>query len=1001
MHILEKVSTFCNTLKEHSLEIISAVENMEAVECGYKTGHTPPIDGWQPVFAFKGAHKHWWIRFPVKTPAAEAGVRYVMRCGAGLVGRDVFNPQGILYLDGEMVQGLDVNHQEAFLEPDRQYMAHIYLYSANVADVFPFNAELYRLYPQIEGLYYDLLTPLEALDFLNENTSEYRDILGALEKAVNLVDTRDVYSEAYFASVDAARDYLEQEFYGKLCTPEGKPVVHCIGHTHIDVEYLWARNQTREKIQRSFATAHSLMQAYPEYPFTLSQPELYRYLKEEAPEKYAQLKELVAEGRWEPEGSMWVECDCNLVSGESFVRQLLLGKAFFREEFGVENKVLFLPDVFGYSAALPQILRKSGIEYFVTSKISWNETNTLPVDAFMWQGIDGTEIFANFITARRAMKEHNYICNTTYNGMLDASHTIGAWDRFQQKQYSNHVLMTFGHGDGGGGPTREHLEKQRRLQRGIPGIPVTKMDHLLPYLETTRKEFEENARILGRTPRWVGDLYLEFHRGTYTSVAKNKRNNRKSEFALQRCEALSVTDLLMGGSYDREALNAQWRIVLHDQFHDILPGSAVAETYAGTDADYAQLNQFCDGVEQQKLSAIASRLNTEGGILVYNPLGFARGGNLTVNGTTLELTEAIPAFGWQVIRPEKPKCSVTVLGCVAENVHYRMELDEAGRIVSLFDKASQREVFKAPGNAFTAYEDLPYRYDNWEISDYYRAKPYALDAPARITPVYDGSRAGFRVEKQYMDCRIVQNIWLYDHARRVDFDNEIHWQRQHQVLKVAFPLDLHANEATYEIQYGHIRRPTHQNTSWDAAKYEVCAHKWADISENGYGVALLNDCKYGHSAQGSTLELTVLKAGTYPQPADLGVHIFSYSLLPHSGRLYEADVIRQAYSFNQPLMSMAVPENRGSVAERFSLVSCNQKNIIIDTVKKAEADDGMIVRLYDSFDMRCTVTVTVAEGFQKAYLCDLMENPLEELPFDGRTVTLPVKNFEIATLKFR
>ncbi len=848
MHIVEKIRTFCNMLKAHSLERISTVESLEAVEWGYKTGHTPPEAGWQPMFAFKGAHKHWWIRFSVKTPPMETGVRYVMHCGTGLTGRDVPNPQGILYLDGEMVQGLDVNHLETFLEPNRQYGVHVYLYSSDVDHVFPFSAALYRLYPQIEGLYYDLLTPLEALDFLNENTSEYRDILVAMEKAVDLVDTRDVYSNGYFASVDAARDYLEREFYRKLCSPEGKPVVHCVGHTHIDVEYLWARNQTREKIQRSFATAYSLMQEYPEYLFTLSQPELYRYLKEEAPEKYKQLKALVAEGRWEPEGSMWVECDCNLVSGESFVRQLLLGKAFFREEFGVENKVLFLPDVFGYSAALPQILKKSGIEYFVTSKISWNETNTLPVDAFMWQGIDGTEIFANFITARRAMKEHNYVCNTTYNGMLDASHTTSAWDRFQQKQYSNHVLMTFGYGDGGGGPTREHLEKQLRLQRGIPGIPVTKMDHLVPYLETTRREFEENARVLGRTPRWVGDLYLEFHRGTYTSVAKNKRGNRKSEFALQRCEALSVTDLLMGGSYNREALNAQWRVLLHNQFHDILPGSSIAEVYDGTDVDYAQLQQFSDGLTKEKLSAIASRLQTEGGILVYNPLGFARGGNLTVDGKTFELTEEIPAYGWQVIRPQEPICSVSVFGRTAENRHYRMELDEAGRIVSLFDKAAQREVFTEPGNTFTAYEDIPYRYDNWEISDYYRAKPYPLDEAARITPVFDGSRAGFHVEKQYMDCRIIQNIWLYDHACRVDFDNEIHWQRQHQVLKVAFPLDLHTNEATYEIQYGHIHRPTHQNTSWDAAKYEVCAHKWADISENGYGVALLNDCKYGHSA---------------------------------------------------------------------------------------------------------------------------------------------------------
>ena len=1001
MHIKEKLQCFCQTLLAHSVQTLSVVDGMEAVEWGYKQGNTPPEDGWQPCQFLSGSDKHFWLRFSLNTPQAQEGTEYLLQCSTGPKGWNTENSQGLLYLNGEMAQGLDLNHTEAFLEPETKYAAHVYLYTGAAKYPFPFEARLLRRYTDVDGLYYDLLTPLEALECLNENTCEYRDILTALEQAVNLVDTREVHSQAYFASVRAAREFLEREFYGKLCTTRGKPVVHCVGHTHIDMEWLWARKQTREKIQRSFATANALMEKYPEYLFTLSQPELYQYLKEEAPEKYAQLKHWVEEGRWEPEGSMWVECDCNLVSGESFVRQLLLGRQFFREEFGAENRTLFLPDVFGYSAALPQILKKSGIDYFVTSKISWNDTNTLPVDAFLWQGIDGTELFTTFITAQRGRKNHEYGRIVTYNGRLNASFVLGAWDRFQQKQYSNHVLMTFGYGDGGGGPTREDLEKQRRLCRGIPGVPVTQLSFLVPFLEESKAEFDENCRALGRTPKWVGDLYLEFHRGTYTSMAKNKRSNRKSELALQRCEALSFTHLLLGGSYDRQGLNDTWRTVLHNQFHDILPGSSILEVYQGTDGDYAQIAEYCATLEQEKLSAIAKRLNTQGGSLVYNPLGFARGGCITVDGQTTELSEPIPAYGWKVIRPQKTACGVSVSGRVAENRHYRMALDSAGRILSLFDKAAGREVFARPGNAFTAYEDLPYQFDNWELSDYYRAKPYPLDGEAVITPVYDGSRAGFRVEKQYMDCTIIQHIWLYTDGRRVDFDNQIHWNRQHQVLKVAFPLDLHATEATYEIQYGHIRRPTHQNTSWDAAKFEVCAHKWADISENGYGAALLNDCKYGHSAQSSTLELTVLKAGTEPNPeADLGCHEFSYSLLPHMGSLYEADVIRQAYSFNQPLLCMPVKAGDGDLADSFSLASCNKQNIIIDTVKKAEADDGMILRLYDSFDMRCTANVTVAEGFTRAFLCDMMENPLEQLPFDGHTVTVPVKNFEIITLKF-
>ena len=998
MHIKEKLQTFCQLLRQQADALLFPVAGVEAVECGYKTGHTPPQDGWQPFSYAHGAHKHYWLRFSFRTPP-ESG-DYLLRFTTGLSGWDANNPQGLLYLNGDMVQGLDLNHTEAFLTPDTHYDGLVYLYTGVVEQPFPFDISVIRRYPDTDGLYFDLITPLEALHYLNANTREYRQILTALEQAVNLVDTRAPHSEALHESIARAREFLATEFYETLCTPEGKPVVHCIGHTHIDVEWLWTRHQTREKIQRSFATANALMERYPEYPFTLSQPELYRYLKEEAPEKYEALKKWVEAGRWEPEGSMWVECDCNLVSGESFVRQLIMGKQFFRDEFGRENQVLFLPDVFGYSAALPQILRKSGTNYFVTSKISWNEQNTMPVDAFLWEGIDGSQVFTAFITANIALPDHAFDRKTTYHSTLDAGYVLGSWNRFQQKEYANRTMTTFGYGDGGGGPTRTDLEKQRRLARGIPGLPVTKMDHLLPYLQTLEAEFRDSCRKLGRTPKWVGELYLEFHRGTYTSVAKNKRNNRKAEFALQKCEVLSAADLHLGGSYDSTGLNSAWRKVLHDQFHDILPGSSLAEVYDLTDRDYAQVQAFCADLVQQKLRRIAAGLRTQGGILVCNPLGFARSGAISVNGKTLELTDPIPAFGWQVITPREPVCSVTVKGLTAENRHYRLVLDEAGRICSLWDKDNAREVFRAPGNGFTVYEDLPYRYDNWEISDYYRAKPYPLTEPAAITPIYDGSRAGFRIRRTHMDSHITQCVWLWTDSRRIDFDHVIHWHQHHQLVKLAFPLDIHGVDAAFEIQYGHVRRPTHQNTSWDAARFEVCAHKWVDISENGYGVALLNDCKYGYSVDGSTLELSVLKAGTYPTDGvDQGKHRFSCSLLPHSGSLQDAGVIREAYSFNQPLEALAVSAAAGELPESFSLASCDQENILLEVAKKAEADDGLILRLYDSFGCRSTATVRVAPGFRKAFLCDLMENELEALPFDGQTLSVPVKNFEIITLK--
>ena len=746
------------------------------------------------------------------------------------------------------------------------------------------------------------------------------------------------------------------------------------------------------------------MKRYPEFKFMLSQPELYQYLKEEAPEKYAELKKLMADGRWEPEGAMWLEPDCNLSSGESFVRQLIHGRRFFKEEFGTTCKVLFLPDVFGYSAALPQILKKTGIDYFVTSKISWNETNKLPVDEFLWQGIDGTEIFTIFLTAQdyEGPEAANY---TLYVGNINSSMLKGAWNRFQQKEYSDRVMVTFGYGDGGGGPTKQMLEQFRRLEKGLPGLPVAEMGFMTPHLEQRKQLFDAGCKRTQRTPKWVGELYLEFHRGTYTSIAKNKRNNRKSELMLQKAEVLSYTDLLHSGSYDADGIYGTWKKVLHNQFHDILPGSSIFEVYEGTDRDYAEIRTFCENTVQGKLHMLASRVAADNGVLVYNPRGFARKAMLRLNGKTVELPDEIPAFGWKVISDVLPNSGngVEVCGNTLKNRYYEMRLDSSGRIESLFDRRAEREVFRdgAFGNELQVFEDYPRQYDAWEMTDYYKQKMWILDTPAEIAPVFDGARAGVQVVKRYMHSTITQKIWLYSSSPRIDFETEIDWHEKHQILKAAFPLAIHANSATFDIQFGHVVRPTHENTSWDKARFESYGHKWVDVSENGYGVSLLNDCKYGYNTEGSTLKLTMLKCATYPNPhADEGKHIFTYSLLPHVGDFREAGVIQEAYSLNQPLEALPVSSGDGTLPSTYSLVSSDSPNVMIETVKKAEADGSMIVRLYEAFDRRSKAVISVAEGFKKAYLCNLLEDELEELPFDGTKLPLPVRNFEIITLKF-
>lgn len=1002
----EKIRISWQKLRQFANIKLYDLEGVEYVKCGYKTDNSFPESGWQPFTAdtkMTGRDAHYWLRASFKTPPKKENTSYYIKCTTGFEGEwDGTNPQGIIYLNGEMVQGVDTNHTEIYLEPDTEYTMYNYFYLGLIKNNVPLHMAMYELDEKSEQLYYDIRVPYDVFMMHRQNEDAHEIIIPVLEQTCNLIDFRKPFSDEYKASVSRAVDFIEEEFYEKICTEEGKPIVDCIAHTHIDIEWLWARAQTREKIQRSFTNALALMKKYPEYKFMLSQPELYRYLKEEAPEKYEELKQLVKEGRWEPEGAMYVEADCNLISGESLVRQIYQGKRFFKDEFGVDNKILFLPDVFGYSAAIPQILKKSGIRHFVTSKISWNETNTMPVDCFMWEGLDGTEIFTNFITAQnyKGIDPDRY---TTYVGHLTPSEIKGTWNKFIEKQYSHRALSTYGFGDGGGGPTKEMLENQRRIAKGIPGMPVTKLPTLIEHLDKKREEFDESCKKLKRTPKWVGELYLELHRGTYTSMAKNKRGNRKSEQALGKAEGLSYIGLMLGSEYDAKGLYNNWNRVLHNQFHDIIPGSSIKDVYDGTDVDYKEIAEYTDGVINEKIGVIAKNITTDGGLLVYNPSGFERSGIATVGGKTVELTEAIPAFGWKVVNKFNDECRVAVNGLTAENKFYKMTLDNAGRIAELFDKSANRQVFKSGeyGNEFQAFEDFPRLYDNWEITDYYKQKKWVLDDEAQITPVTDGSRAGFRVVKKYLDSEIIQNIWLYSDTDRIDFDTDIDWQERNQVLKVAFPVDVHANTATYETQFGHIERPTHGNTSWDQAKFEVCAHKWVTVAENGYGVGLLNDCKYGFNTEGSTMKLTVLKCSQYPnEEADQGAHKLTYSIMAYEGDFREAGVINEAYALNQPFTVAQVCANKGALADEFSLVSCDRANVIVETVKKAEDDDGMIVRMYDAFNRRANATVTVAEGFKKAYLCDLMENQIEELEFSDNKVTVPVSNFEIITLKF-
>ena len=970
------------TLSTQSLDCVCA-------ECPeYKTTNQPPVDGWRPFCEgerFSGIDQHFWLRLTTPLVEKRDGCELRLSVKTGREGQwDAQNPQFIAYVDSDTAtQALDVNHTWLPLSFEREHDICLYLYTGMLPGRFDFIPSLEIVDLEIEALYYDIFVPYQAMRELDVGSYDYIQIRDCLDRALTLLDLREVYSDAFYESVCAVRAYMQREFYEGICG-KSESVVSCIGHTHIDVAWLWTVAQTREKAQRSFATVINMMDRYDDYRFMSSQPQLYQYVKETDPQLYEKIRERIREGRWEAEGAMWLEADTNLISGESLVRQILYGKRFMREEFGVENKILWLPDVFGYSGALPQILRKSGVTQFFTTKMYWNESNSMPNDTFIWEGIDGSEVFASFTQG--------------YEWPAEPSSFAKSWRGYKNKSVSNNVLLTFGYGDGGGGPTFEMMENLRRTQYGIPGLPATKVEKAGTFFDRLEKDFMEKTGDVLPRPRWCGEMYLEMHRGTYTSVAKNKRNNRKSELLYQTAETLAAADLLHGGAYPTELFRRNTVNILLNQFHDIIPGSSIGPVYDVTDEESARILADGKQVVEDKFSALAARINTDGGVLVYNPSPFAVTDEVVLDGARY-CAEDIPPHGWKVISAAAVDSGVIVSEKTIENDCIRVRFDDKYQIISVFDKAEEREVLApdAVANRLEVFEDYPRAFDAWEITSYYQQKMWVADDVSAVELLDNG----VRVTRHYGNSTIEQEICLRRGSKRIDFVTKIDWHEDHVLLKAAFPVDIHARNATYDIQFGSVERPTHRNTGWDAAKFEVCAHKWADLSESGYGVSLLNDCKYGYSIEGNVMKLSLLKAATYPDPnADRGHHEFTYSLLPHRGDHREGRVIEEGYKLNMPLIARSIGAQSGEMPEQWSVLRTAQENVVIETIKKAEDDASLIVRFHEAHNRKSRVNITTGFDFREVFLVDLMEENPVRLEHEGRAVAFPVRNFEIVTLKF-
>ncbi len=912
-------------------------------------------------------------------------------------------PQGLLKLNGEIIQGIDINHTDVLLDSGKYDMELIF-YTHIFGLSLPVYFSVKRENTLINDLYNDLSIALAGMKLLLKNTDDYVFAKYHLERAINLIDFREEYGAEFFNSLKRARDYLYKNYFGK---GEGiRPVVNCVGHTHIDVAWLWDEEQTRQKTERSFATVLKLMEEYPEYKFMMSQPQLFAFLKERNPEIFARIKEKVKEGRWELDGSMWLEADCNLTSGESLVRQIYYGKKFFKDEFGVDCSCIFEPDVFGYSAALPQIMLKSGIKRFVTAKIGWNDTDRMPYDAFVWQGIDGSKVFAYFISTcdcdpRNGVYDRTY---TTYTGPISPQAVLGTWHRFQPKEFSAVTLLTYGYGDGGGGPTREMLETEKRLRKGIPGIPRTKLATLKETLDEIEDNFKANAKELKRYPKWNGELYFEYHRGTLTSVPRIKKHNRDGEFALMNAELVqTLASTLFGADYECETIERNWKILLLNQFHDILPGSAIKKVYEDSDEQFEKMFADLGGLIGKSLDVIAKNISTDGGLLVFNPNGFAATSTVVSDGKTV-VVEDVPSLGYKVCKPRVKNNSVKVGKLKIESGDYVVRFDKSGAISSLFDKNNGKQIVKQGEkiNAFAAYEDMPYEYDNWEITPYHKQKRYALDGEAFFEKIEDGDRAGFKITKKYGKSVIVQNVYLYNGLRRIDFETDVIWNEKKQLLKVEFPFGLLVDKAVYDIQFGNEERSTSTNTSWDSARFESAGQKWVDMSENNYGVALLNDGKYGFGTEDSLLTMTVCKCGGFPYyEAGEKIPRFTYSLLPHDGDFRGGGVINEAYLLNRGFITKKLGMQKGSLGEEYSFAKCLTDGVFMETVKQAEDGEGIMLRMYEGFRESKRVNVVFDKEIYSAYICDLSENELIAADIAGNKVAFDIKPYEIITLKIK
>ncbi len=851
---------------------------------------------------------------------------------------------------------------------------------------------------EAEDIYYDINCAWNVYEVTEDEYVKKR-IYNAVDNAMHKLDF-DFGKETFYKSIPEAKKCLWEEL-GKIKYATPGEVIIC-GHSHLDVAWLWTVKEIHRKCGRTFSNNVSLMKEYPDFKFTQSQAAVYSYLKDCYPEVYEDVKTFVKNGQWEITGNTWVEADTNIASGESLIRQLLYGREFFMKEFGISSDIYWLPDCFGFTAALPQVIKKSGMKYFLTSKLQYNDTNEFPLSVFRWRSHSGDEVIS-------------YMQKVHYEGDADAGYIKNTRKTNRQNDLVDASMGMFGYGDGGGGCTFDMVEKVRRFQK-IPGLPEVKMGQAKDFFDVVEKDADS-------LPVWDGEMYYENHRGTFTSQAFVKKNNRKGEFKLRNAEMLS----LLSGSYNKEKLERLWKLLLTNQFHDILPGTSIEEVFVNTREEYKIMNEGTDEIINEALTLLSEKAAVgENCAVVWNFLPYTvtsairlhnsvKFGSVTdINGKVLPsyisgdtpefIAEDVPPMGYKVFllseKEDRGENSLIADKAYLENKYIRADFDENGNLISLVNKKLGKNILKGTANLLSVSHDKPIHESAWNLENDYKMKMWYLNKADSVrlvehTPV----KAVIRTVHTFNKSVITQDITLEAESETLIFDTTVDWHEREKVLKAEFPLDIRSRFATCEIAHGALERPTYANNSYEKAMFEVCAHKWADLSQSDMGVSIINDCKYGYDIDRDIMRITLMRAPILPDAtADKGISTFRYGIYAHENRWDSADTVKEAFRENIPLKAVFCEKGSSAVGE-CSFITLSDEKVMIDAVKEAQDENGIIIRVYETSAHSGDVKMTLPVKISALYECNMMEEEISPMSHEDCAFNFTVKPFEVKTFR--